>query len=110
MPAMIQFGATIQCPHGGLVNAVTANTKVTAGGALLLLETDTYIVAGCTFTLPGPKPSPCLTVEWSAGTQRVTVDGNPVLTETSIGVCKSAEGLVQGTAMVSGVQTKAKGL
>lgn len=108
--AMLQLGCTIQCPHGGMVNPVTANSRVRAGGAFVLLVSDTFPVAGCPFTLPGPKPSPCVLVQWQLPAQRVTVNGQAVLLETSIGLCKSAEGLVQGTALVSGVQTSAKGM
>ena len=107
--AILQLGCTIQCPHGGMVNPVSTNTRVKAGGAAVLLVSDTFPVAGCPFTLPGPKPSPCLTVEWQMPAQRVKVGGQAVLLETSVGMCKSAEGLIQGTALVSGAQTKAKG-
>ena len=61
MPAILQQGCMIQCPHGGMVNVVCTNMKVKVGGAFALLATDVYLVAGCPFMV-GPKPQPCLTV------------------------------------------------
>lgn len=109
MPApVLQLGCTILCPHGGMVNAVTANAKVRAGGAFALLSTDTFVVAGCPFVV-ALKPQPCVTVQWTGEARRFKVDGTPVLLQTSFGLCKSAEGLVQGVALVTGAQTKVMG-
>lgn len=102
--------ATIQCPHGGIATVTSGNQKVSADGAKVLLESDVHQVAGCSFTLPGPKPSPCLTIEWQAGTVKSNADGTKMLTETSVGLCKSGEGLVQGTAMISYTQQKVEGM
>jgi hypothetical protein len=107
---ILDMGCSIQCPHGGKVTVVPTNTTVKVGGNFALLKSDTMLVAGCAFTLPGPKPSPCLQVEWSAEAQKVKVNGTAVLLQTSVGLCKSAEGAPQGPAMVSGVQTKVMGL
>jgi len=109
MPApVLQLGCTIQCPHGGMVNAVTANAKTRTGGAFALLANDTFVVAGCAFMV-GTKPQPCVTVEWTGEARSFKVDGTPVLLQTSFGLCKSAEGLVQGMALVTGVQTQVMG-
>lgn len=108
--AILQLGCTIKCPHGGTGSVVNTNTRVKVDGNFALLSTDTYTIAGCPFTLPGPKPSPCVTVQWTAEATRVKVTNKPVLLQTSVGLCKSAEQVVQGTAIVSGVQTRVKGL
>ncbi len=108
--AILDMGCTIQCPHGGKASVVTTNTTVKVGGNFAILATDVTTVAGCPFTLPGPKPSPCVTVQWSGPAQMVKVNGTPVLLQTSVGLCKSPEGAPQGPAMVSGVQTKVTGL
>lgn len=108
--AILQLGVTIQCPHGGTGNVVNTNNRVKVGGGFALLATDTYTVAGCPFTLPVPKPSPCVLIEWQLPAQRVKVGGQPVLLETSIGLCKSPENLIQGTALMTGVQTRVKGM
>jgi hypothetical protein len=107
---ILDMGCTIQCPHGGTVTVVTTNTKVKVGGNFAILKSDVMTVAGCAFTLPGPKPSPCLTVEWSAEAQKVKVDGTAVLLQTSVGLCKSPDGAPQGPALVTGAQTKVMAL
>jgi hypothetical protein len=104
---ILQVGCTIQCPHGGMCSPVTTNTTVKVGGSLALLVADTFPIAGCTFS-PGPVPHPCVTVEWSAPAQKVTVSGTAVLLESSQGQCKAPDQAVQGMAMVSGAQTKVK--
>lgn len=108
--AILQQGCTIKCPHGGTGSVINTNTRVKVDGNFALLSTDTYTIAACPFTLPGPKPSPCVTVQWTAEATKVKVVSKPVLLETSVGLCKSAEQVVQGTALVSGVQTRVKGL
>jgi hypothetical protein len=93
-----------------MASVVNTNTRVKVGGNFALLSTDAYTVAGCPFTLPGPKLQPCVTIQWQAEARRVKVAGGPVLLQTSIGLCKSAEQVVQGTALVTGVQTRVKGV
>lgn len=106
--AILQMGCTIQCPHGGQATVVPGNSRVKVDGAFALLPTDVFLVAGCPFTLPGPTPSPCLTIEWQGEATRVTVNGTGPLLETSIGMCKAGTQAVQGPASVSGVQTRVK--
>ena len=105
---IMQLGVTMQCPHGGMANVVNTNTRVKAGGNFALLATDTYTVAGCPLNVAG-APHPCVMIQWTAPSVRVKVGGNPVLLQTSVGLCKAADQLVQGTAIVSGVQTQVKG-
>lgn len=107
---ILQLGCTIRCPHGGVATAANTNTRVKVGGNYALLSTDTYTIAGCPFTLPGPKPQPCVAIQWQSEANKVKVAGKPVLLQTSIGLCKSAEQVVQGTALVTGVQTRVKGV
>ncbi len=107
MPGRILTTAsTIMCPHGGQATLTTSNTSVLADSAPVLLESDIHTVAGCPFTLPGPKPSPCVRIEWSAGASSVTVDGTPVLIESSMGRCISPEGAPQGLAVIVNTQVK----
>ena len=106
---ILQLGVTMQCPHGGMASVVNTNTRVKVSSAFALLATDTYTIAGCPFAI-GPNPHPCVTIQWTAPATRVTVDGNPVLLQSSVGLCKAADQVVQGTAIVSGVQTQAKGI
>lgn len=115
MPTILQQGCTIQCPHGGTVTATSTNVHVKAGGSYVLLQNDVYTVSGCQFKVPiapppSTKPQPCITVEWQAPTNMVKVGGQSVLTETSVGLCKTAEQITQGKAIVSGPQQRVKGM
>jgi len=110
---ILDTGCTIQCPHGATAMVTTTNTKVKVGGNFAILVSDTMTISGCPFQIPvgpGTKPSPCMTIQWSNEAQKVKVDGTAVLLQTSMGLCKSAEGLPQGPATMTGVQTKVKGL
>ncbi len=102
--AILTVASAIQCQHGGAVILTTANVRVKAGGAFALLETDVHPVAGCPFTV-GPKYSPCVRVEWSAGAALVKASA-PVLVQSSIGKCISAENAPQGVAIIGGAQPK----
>jgi hypothetical protein len=92
----------ILCPHGGQAGLMTSNTKVFCRGAPVLLETDIHPVAGCPFTI-GPKASPCVKIQWIAGHADTLVEGVPVLCQTSIGTCYSAEQAPQGVAVIVAV-------
>jgi hypothetical protein len=73
-----------------------------------------YLVAGCPFTLPGPKPSPCVRVQWTAPAARVFVLGAPALTVPAPGpapgLCFSPDQIPQGPPVVSAVQTRVFGV
>lgn len=103
---LLTTSSTIMCPHGGQVNLITTNSRVMAEGSPVLLETDIHMVSGCPFTLPGPKPSPCIRVEWSLGTTRMSINGTPALTQSSIGICYSPESAPQGAALIVNTQMK----
>ena len=106
---ILQMGCTIQCPHGGLAAAITTNTRLRVDGAFALLVSDVFTITGCPLNVSG-SPHPCVTIQWLNEAQMVKVDGNPVLLQTSIGLCKAADSLVQGTAIVTGVQTRVRGM
>jgi len=98
--------STIMCPHGGQATLFTSNTAVKANGAPVLLETDMHLVAGCPFTV-GPKYSPCVRIQWSAGTLQTTINGIPGLVKTSVGQCYNVEGAPQGVAIIVYTQPQA---
>ena len=104
--AILTTASQIQCLHGGQAILLTSNTKTMAGGGPVLLETDIHPVAGCPFTI-GPKYSPCIRIEWTAGASKVTVNGTPVLVQTSVGKCIGIEGAPQGIAIIASTQMKA---
>jgi hypothetical protein len=105
---ILDMGCTIKCPHGGQATVVPGNSRVKVGGNFALLATDTMTIAGCTFNVSG-APVPCVTIQWTAPATRDTVNGTPVLLQTSVGLCLNAASAPQGTAIVSGVQTKVSG-
>jgi hypothetical protein len=105
---ILDMGCTIQCPHGGQATVVPGNLQVEVGGNLALLATDKMTIAGCNFNVSG-APVPCVTIRWTAPASRDSVKGTPVLLQTSVGLCLNAANAPQGTAIVSGVQTKVSG-
>jgi hypothetical protein len=96
------------CPHGGTVTAVSSNTRVKAGGDLLLLSSDTFTVAGCPFIL-GLVPHPCVQVQWVQPAARSTAINTATLTEASVGLCVAADQAVQGTVMIVVTQEQVTG-
>ena len=112
MIAILTTASTIQCPHGGSVTLTTANQVAKIDGSPALLETDIHTISGCPFQIPigtGTKPSPCVTVRWSAPATQTKVNQLGVLLQTSVGLCSSAEQAPQGTAIIAQVQQSAKG-
>lgn len=104
MPKLLNTQSKVACPHMAKVDlSMTGNTTLRVGegaeSGFALLVTDKHPVIGCTF-MQGSKPSPCVMVEWSAGSTRTKVDGVAVLTEASVGICKSAEQAPQGPIAV----------
>jgi hypothetical protein len=97
--------SSMQCPHGGQVQATSSNTKVSAGtGAYVLRMSDTFTISGCPFQIPAPSgtvPSPCLTVQWVLTDMKVKVAQALTLSEGSVGLCISAMGVPQGSVVVN---------
>jgi hypothetical protein len=104
----LTVASTISCPHGGTVIASTSNTRVRAAGEVVLRSTDGFTVGGCTYTI-GTVPHPCVRVQWDVHAERHASQGDPSLTEESIGLCLAADGGAQGTAVISSTQRRAAG-
>jgi hypothetical protein len=110
MPApILTTASTVMCPHGGSVMLTTSNSVAKAEGSPLLLLTDMHTVSGCPFVLPPGTPSPCLTVRWLVGALQTSVNGTPVLLQTSVGLCFSGLQVPQGPPMIVNVQQQAMG-
>lgn len=103
---LLTSGSTVLCPHGGQATLITSNSKVLADGQPVLLENDIHPVVGCPLIII-LKPSPCIRIEWTAGTTKMSVDGTPALVMTSVGKCINAEGGTQGVGIVANTQFKA---
>jgi hypothetical protein len=108
MGYLLDAGATITCPHGGTASATPSATSVSLGGKPPLLVDDVVTISGCSLNISG-APSPCLQVQWQMPAMRVKVESKAVLLDTSIGLCMNAANAPQGTALVSGFQTKVQG-
>ena len=109
MPGPIfHVGATAICPHGGQVQTISSNARVLVGGMPAATFADTYLVAGCVFVV-GPKPQPCVRVQWLVPAVRVMVMGQPVILQTSTGLCLSAEQIPQGPPAVLVTQPRVVG-
>lgn len=106
---VLTTSSTVMCMHGGSAVLTTANSKVMVDNTPALLESDIHSVAGCPFQIPigtGTKPSPCIRIEWSAGSVQMQVNGVGVLVRSSIGKCYSPEGAMQGVATIANTQMK----
>jgi uncharacterized Zn-binding protein involved in type VI secretion len=100
------------CQHGAQVSIISSNTRVTVAGAAVAVLNDQYTVSGCPFQVPvgaGTKPQPCIKIQWIAAATRVRVGGQPVILQSSSGLCLSAEQIPQGSPSVVMVQPRVKG-
>jgi uncharacterized Zn-binding protein involved in type VI secretion len=107
---LVHVGAIALCPHAGPVTIAPGNARVLVSGMPVATVADQFAVAGCVFTVPGPKPQPCVTVRWLAPATRVLVGGVPVVLQTSTGLCLSAEQIPQGPPTVVSTQPRVSGV
>jgi len=99
----------MQCPHGGMVNVISSDTKVQAASDFVLRSSDTFLIAGCTFTLPSSGPHPCVQVQWVQSSLKSQAEGDFTLTEESVGLCSAADQAVQGTVLINFTQAQDSG-
>jgi hypothetical protein len=103
---LVHVGATVLCTHGIPVQIVPGSPRVLVSGMPVATMVDQYLVAGCPFTLPGPKPSPCIKVQWLVPAVRVLVNGAPPIINTSAGLCLSPEQVPQGPPVIATTQPR----
>jgi hypothetical protein len=104
---LIHLGITAMCPHGGSVSVVTSNARVLVSGQPVATLADQYPIAACPFQIPvgaGTKPQPCVLVKWLVPAVR-----QPVILQTSTGLCQSIEQIPQGPPSVTVAQTRVVG-
>jgi hypothetical protein len=109
MAGLLNSSSVLMCPHGGMVQAITSNTRVKAAGDLLLRSSDMFTITACPFFL-GPLPHPCVQVQWVQPAARSKAVDDFTLTETSVGLCLAADMAPQGTAMIVLAQPRVAGL
>jgi len=109
---LFHVGAQAICPHAGQISTVSTNTRVLVSGQPVATMADTFPIAGCPFQIPvgpGTKPQPCVQVRWLVPATRVTVNGQPVLLQTSTGICQSIEQIPQGPPTIVATQPRVIG-
>jgi hypothetical protein len=110
MPGFLfHVGASAMCPHAGQVQTISTNRRVLVSGQPVATLSDTFLVAGCPFTLPNGKYQPCVKVQWLTPATRVRVSGQPVILQSSSGLCQSAEQIPQGPPSVLTTQARVRG-
>jgi hypothetical protein len=109
MAFLLTKNSVILCPHGGRVmHHPTSFSGKLIDGAMPMLLNDVYNVVGCQFKSgisPGIFPSPCIHVNWANGSKTRLINGIPVLTNASVGICKGAAG-TQGQAIIASCQSR----
>ena len=110
MSFLVQVGANIVCPHGGKVNIITSNTRVFISGQPVSTQNDLYQIAGCPFTIPSGPYHPCVQVKWLVPSNRILVNGQPAILQSSSGICQASDQAPQGAPIVVATQIRVKGL
>ena len=103
MSLILTAGATIQCAHGGRVQAMPSQQRVTAGGSPVLCEPDLIgaPIVGCAQP-PTTTTKPCTTLVSTlpgSTSLRVSVGGRSVYLATLSGI---TDGVPPGSVMVAG--------
>jgi hypothetical protein len=107
---LLHTGAVMNCTHGIPAQIPPVQPRVLVGGQPVATLASLITVAGCPFTLPGPKPQPCLTVKWLMPAARVLVMGQPALVQPAPGpgqgLCLSPEQAPNGPPLVVFMQPR----
>ncbi len=107
---LVHVGAVGMCPHAGQIQIISSNTRVMVSGMAVATMSDTFTIAGCPFTIPPAKPQPCIKVQWLVPATRVTVNGQPVILQSSTGLCLSPEQIPQGPPTITSTQPRVTGI
>lgn len=109
MPGFIvQVGTVITCPHGGQVQIAPGNPRVKLNGMPVATMADQALVVGCAFAV-GPKPQPCVRVQWFTPATRV-VAGAFVILQSTQGMCFSADQIPNGPPIILAPQPRVTGM
>src|SRR3954451_5499765 len=106
---LFHVGAATICPPAGQITTISSNSRVLVNGMPVATMADTSLVAGCAFTVPPGKPQPCVKVQWLVPATRILVNGQPVLLQTSSGLCQSPEQIPQGPPTIVATQPRVIG-
>lgn len=108
MAGFLTTASIMMCPHGGMVTAISSNSRVQTTSGPILRSSDTFTIAGCSFNVVIPHP--CVSVQWVQPVTDSNVIGDFTLTEESVGLCIAADLAVQGTVLVSFTQAQDQGV
>lgn len=107
---LLHTGAVVNCPHTIPALIPPTQPRVLVSGQPVATMATMMTIAGCPFTVPGPKPQPCVTIKWLAPSARVKVMGQPVLVQAAPGpgqgLCLSAEQIPNGPPIVASMQPR----
>jgi len=109
MAALLTNSSLMMCPHGGMVSAVSANTRVQTAAGPALRSSDTFLIVGCPFIV-GLVPHPCVSVNWVMPNVKSQVMSDFTLSEASVGLCVAADQAVQGAVLITFTQPRVAGL
>jgi hypothetical protein len=105
---LFHSGAVAQCPHAGPLTFTPSNTRVLVSAMPVATAADVFTISGCPFQIPvgaGSKPQPCV-IATLAPAAKVLVNGSPAILSVGPSVCRSAEQIPQGPALITSTQTK----
>jgi len=104
----------MQCTHLAPATIAPSQPRVLVSGQPVATMASTIAVAGCPFTVPGPKPQPCVLVKWTMPSARFLVAGQAAALVPSQGpgpgICQSAEQIPQGPPIVGAFQVRVFGI
>ena len=109
MAGLLTTSSVMMCPHGGMVQATTSNTKVKTTDGYVLRASDTFAIVGCPFLIV-LLPHPCVLVQWVQPALKSQVISDFTLTEESVGLCVAADLAVQGVVLITYTQPQVAGL
>jgi len=108
MAGLLNTSSVLMCPHGGMVQATSTNTRAKVGGDFALRASDTFVITGCPFFL-GLVYHPCVRVQWIQPATRSQAVSDFTLTEQSVGLCLAADQAPQGTVIIAFTQPRVAG-
>lgn len=100
MGKTLNMQSDLACPHQGKVTWVPSHPHTSADGALVATEGGTWTITGCS------QQSPCVSVRWSTPDQRVFVNGEATVSDTSVGECLNGANTAQGFVVVRSTQQR----
>ena len=84
---ILTLDANVTCSHSGTATPTSTNPKVLIRNQPVVMQSSTHAISGCTLPPPSSGNGPCVTGQWSSGSTKVLVDGQPIALATSQSTC-----------------------